>query len=54
MALFGEELHVSSGDAAALEQALVPFKQATHEWRLTSTSLEDVFIHLVGTNKDNF
>lgn len=54
VALFGDELHVSSVDADALMRALAPFKQAPYEWHLANTSLEDVFIHLVGTNKDNF
>lgn len=54
VALFGQELHVSSENEAALEKAIEPFKTPEYEWRQTSTSLEDVFIHLVGTNKDNF
>lgn len=54
VALFGEELHVSGEDAAELEKALLPFKQPMHQWQMTHTSLEDVFIHLVGTNKDNY
>lgn len=54
VALFGEELHVSGENAAELERALSPFKQPPYHWQLANTSLEDVFIHLVGTNKDNF
>jgi len=54
VALFGEVLHVSSQNAQALEQALVPFRSEGYHWELARTSLEDVFIHLVGTDKDNF
>jgi ABC-2 type transport system ATP-binding protein len=54
VALFGEELHVSGDDAKELELAIAPFKQPMYEWHLSNTSLEDVFIHLVGTNKDNY
>lgn len=55
VALFGDTLHVSSQDEAALLQALQPFQQqAQYHWERAQTSLEDVFIHLVGTGKDNF
>jgi ABC-2 type transport system ATP-binding protein len=53
VALFGQELHVSGVDAIALEKAIAPFRE-NYDWHLSSTSLEDVFIHLVGTNEDNF
>lgn len=54
VALFGETLHVSGEDPIELEKSIMSVKHPEHEWCQTSTSLEDVFIHLVGTNKDNF
>ena len=50
---FGTSLHVSGGDAAALEQAIAPFRK-DHEWTLIRSGLEDVFIHLMDQSKDNF
>jgi len=45
---FGNSLHVSGQNAAALETALGPFKaQNGREWKLIRTSLEEVFIHLM-------
>jgi len=44
---FGESLHVSSADAAALERAIAPFRTPRYHWQHVSTSLEDVFIHLM-------
>jgi ABC-2 type transport system ATP-binding protein len=51
---FGTALHLSGGDAAALEKAIAPFRAAPHEWRQIPSGLEDVFIHLMGESKDNF
>ena len=50
---FGTTLHVSGGDAAALEQAIAPFRDE-YEWTLIRSGLEDVFIHLMDQSKDNF
>ena len=50
---FGTMLHVSGGDAAALEQAIAPFRN-DYEWTLIRPGLEDVFIHLMDQSKDNF
>jgi ABC-2 type transport system ATP-binding protein len=44
---FGETLHVSGDDAAALERAIAPFRTPEYEWRQVSSGLEDVFIHLI-------
>src|SRR5262249_60579636 len=44
---FGETLHVSGDDAAALERALAPFRTPEYEWRQIGSGLEDVFIHLM-------
>jgi ABC-2 type transport system ATP-binding protein len=45
---FGSSLHVSSGDAAALERAIAPFRTGQYRWRQVDSGLEDVFIHLMG------
>jgi ABC-2 type transport system ATP-binding protein len=47
-ALFGNALHVSGDDPAALERAIAPFRTGSYEWRRTDSGLEDVFIHLMG------
>ncbi len=46
--LFGNALHVSGDDPAALERAIAPFHTKPYEWRQTDSGLEDVFIHLMG------
>jgi len=51
---FGNALHVSSDDAAALERAIAHFRRAPYEWQAMRSGLEDVFIHLMGESKDNF
>jgi len=51
---FGTRLHVSGTDAAALEQALTPFRTEPYVWKQINPGLEDVFIHLMGGSKDNF
>lgn len=49
---FGEALHVSGDDPAALEQAIAPFRTDVYDWRRAETGLEDVFIHLMDTARD--
>jgi ABC-2 type transport system ATP-binding protein len=51
---FGNELHVSSSDAAALEQAIAPFRHPPYDWRQIPSGLEDAFISLMDTSTDNF
>ena len=51
---FGNTLHVSGDDAAALEQTITPFRTAAFEWRRIESGLEDVFIHLIEQSPDNF
>lgn len=49
---FGDMLHVSGEDAAALEKAVAPFRTEQHEWRRVESGLEDVFIHLMERPQD--
>lgn len=51
---FGNTLHVSGRDAAQLESSLQPFRGGEHRWQRVESSLEDVFISLMETAKDNF
>jgi ABC-2 type transport system ATP-binding protein len=48
--VFGNALHVSGGDPAALERDLAPFRVPPYEWRQVESGLEDVFIHLMERN----
>jgi ABC-2 type transport system ATP-binding protein len=48
--IFGNALHVSGGDPAALERAIAPFRVPPYEWSRVESGLEDVFIHLMGRN----
>jgi ABC-2 type transport system ATP-binding protein len=50
---FGNMLHVSGDDPVALEQAIAQFRDG-YEWTKIRAGLEDVFIHLMETSKDNF
>jgi ABC-2 type transport system ATP-binding protein len=44
---FGNTLHVSGDDAAALERAITPYRTAEYRWEQIEPGLEDVFIHLM-------
>jgi ABC-2 type transport system ATP-binding protein len=46
---FGNELHVSGTDAAALAAVIAPFQTPEYRWREIGPGLEDVFIHLMET-----
>jgi ABC-2 type transport system ATP-binding protein len=52
---FGNTLHVTGEDEAALEKAIEPFRSAEElVWKKSQPSLEDVFIHLMQGVQDNF
>jgi len=51
---FGSALHVSGDDAAALEDAISPWRAQPWDWKQVRCGLEDVFIHLMDRAKDNF
>ena len=51
---FGNTLHVSGRDAAQLEAAIAAVREPRHVWIKVTSSLEDVFISLMDTARDNF
>ena len=51
---FGTSLHVSGTDAAGLERAITPYRRAPYTVQQINPGLEDVFIHLMESSKDNF
>ncbi|HEY8506535.1 MAG TPA: ABC transporter ATP-binding protein [Gemmataceae bacterium] len=50
---FGNDLHVSGDNPAALEEAIAPFRTGAYEWRRIGTGLEEVFIHLMDEAGNN-
>jgi ABC-2 type transport system ATP-binding protein len=55
VAPFGNSLHVSGRDKAALEAAIAPYRERPGlHWQQTAPSLEDVFIDLMTQARDNF
>jgi ABC-2 type transport system ATP-binding protein len=51
---FGQALHVSGTDAAALEAAIAPYRREPYRWTRTAPTLEDVFIQMMAGAEDNF
>ena len=51
---FGTTLHVSGRDAEKLRAAIAPFQTNGQRWTQIESGLEDVFISLMETAKDNF
>ena len=45
---FGQALHVSGTDRAALEAAIAPYRREPFKWSEIPPTLEDVFIRLMG------
>jgi ABC-2 type transport system ATP-binding protein len=53
VAPFGNSLHVSGRDAAALEQTIARHRRPELTWTKSEPSLEDVFIELMAKARDN-
>ena len=51
---FGATLHVSGRDAARLRESAGPWMTGAYRWHQIESGLEDVFISLMETAKDNF
>jgi ABC-2 type transport system ATP-binding protein len=51
---FGATLHVSGRDAALLQASIKPWMAGDHRWAAVESGLEDVFISLMDTARDNF
>jgi len=51
---FGTTLHVSGRNAEKLRASIAPFQTGTHRWTQIESGLEDVFISLMDSAKDNF
>ena len=51
---FGTTLHVSGRDAEKLRASVSPWMTGAYRWEKIESGLEDVFISLMETAKDNF
>ena len=51
---FGNILHVSGRDGPKLDATIASLRDPHHDWRKIRAGLEDVFISLMDTAKDNF
>jgi ABC-2 type transport system ATP-binding protein len=52
---FGNALHVSGTDAEALARSIAPLRDdPRYRWSLTQPGVEDVFIQLMESARDNF
>ena len=51
---FGTTLHVSGRDAQKLDATITTVRDPQHEWKKINAGLEDVFISLMDTARDNF
>ena len=51
---FGSTLHVSGRDAEKLRASVAPWMTGDYHWEKIESGLEDVFISLMETAKDNF
>ncbi len=51
---FGNSLHISGSDPGALDAAIAPYRRGMYEWKQVQSGLEDAFIHLMDTSKDNY
>lgn len=51
---FGNVLHVSGRDSVQLSKTIDEVRDSAHEWNQIRSGLEDVFISLMETAKDNY
>ena len=51
---FGNTIHVSGREAQKLDAAIVAVRDDKHQWTRVNAGLEDVFISLMDTARDNF
>lgn len=51
---FGTTLHVSGRDAEKLRASIAPWMTGAYRWQQIESGLEDVFISLMETARDNF
>jgi ABC-2 type transport system ATP-binding protein len=51
---FGQSVHVSGVDRAALQAALEPYRREPFHWNEVEPTLEDVFVRLMGEAEDNY
>ncbi|HTB81066.1 MAG TPA: ABC transporter ATP-binding protein [Opitutaceae bacterium] len=51
---FGNVLHVSGRDATRLDASIAAVRDPRHQWTKVRSGLEDVFISLMDTARDNF
>jgi ABC-2 type transport system ATP-binding protein len=51
---FGSDLHVSSQNIEGLETIAARYQEGEFRWKRIASGLEDVFICLMGTARDNF
>jgi len=51
---FGSRLHVSGRDAEKLRASVAPWMTGAYRWKPIESGLEDVFISLMETARDNF
>jgi len=51
---FGTTLHVSGRNESTLGETVATLRGGSHEWRQVSSGLEDVFISLMDSARDNF
>ena len=54
VAAFGNKLHVSGREVAAIQRAISPFQKEPYAWQKIEPGLEDAFIGLMQTSRDNF
>jgi ABC-2 type transport system ATP-binding protein len=54
VAAFGNKLHVSGREADAIQRAIGPFQNEPYAWQKIEPGLEDAFIGLMQTSRDNF